>query len=341
MAGTIIYALATTGHFCEESEMIKSIFTTYGKRENRITASILAVLSSLSIDRAQQIISALLEESEFEMITFQNQPSKGSKGVPDAEISASFKILIETKTKIKRNSIDTKDTKQIRQHLERLDKSNESLKKLLVLTPDADLPATIDAIQDKRLCWASFAALDQAIDELLGNVKEVISEREAFLLRELQAMLSAEELITFDKKVLVIPAKNAWPEYNESYAYVCQADRSFQPVSHLAFYHANQIYGLIPKIIEVHNRVEMESGRFKGKLGQLVDELLDKKLRTDGRAYKVMLLSQPDAPETIRLEKPIRNNLISATGRRIAFTMNQRYVDIKRLKNATTTSELI
>jgi hypothetical protein len=122
---------------------------------------------------------------------------------------------------------------------------------------------------------------------------------------------------------------------------VCQADRSFQPVSHLAFYHDNQLYNLVPKIIEVHNRVQMESGRHEGKLGQLVDELLDKKLRIDGMAYKVMLLSQPDAPETIRLEKPIINDLTSANGRTTAFTQNQRYVSIEQLKRARTTSELV
>ena len=298
--------------------MINSIFATYKTGENRVTASILAVLSSLSIERAQQIISALLEESEFEMITFQNQPSKGSKGIPDAQISASFKIVIETK--IKRNSIRSD---QIKQHLQRLDKSNESLRKLLVLTPDDGPPVQIDTIQDNRLCWASFAALDQAIDELLSNAKEVISEREAFLLRELQAMLHAEKLITSDKNVLVIPARKAWPEYNEFYAYVRQPERSFQPVSYLAFYHDNQIYGLIPKIIEIHDRVVMESGRYEGKLGQLVDELLDKKRREEGRAHKIMLLSHPDTPDTIHLENPITNDLTSATGRTTAFTQNQ------------------
>ena len=79
--------------------MSDSIFSTYRAGENRVTASILAVLRSLSLGRCQRILAALLEQSEFELVRFQNQPAKGSIGVPDAEISSSFRILVETKIK--------------------------------------------------------------------------------------------------------------------------------------------------------------------------------------------------------------------------------------------------
>ena len=44
-----------------------SIFSTYSTGENRVTASFLAVLRSLSLDRMQRILGALLEQSEFEL----------------------------------------------------------------------------------------------------------------------------------------------------------------------------------------------------------------------------------------------------------------------------------
>lgn len=294
-----------------------SIFSTYRTGENRVTASILAVLRSLSLTRCEQILTALLEQSEFELIRFQNQPSKENKGVPDAEIVSSCRLLIETK--IKSNAINIS---QLKRHLKRFDRSSEATQILLVLTPDVKQPQRIDEVEDQRIAWASFSSLDQAIDELFENKKEVISEREAFLLRELQTMLDNEGLIGTSKNTLVIPAKNAWPEYGEFKAYVCQANRSFKPVDYLAFYHGNKIHELVPKILHSQECVEMRKGLHEGK------------------TYKVLLLSHPDSPETIRLDGPIVNDLVSTSGRPTAFTQNQRYVELSALKKARKTSEL-
>jgi len=64
--------------------MGSSIFSTYSTGENRVTASILAVLKSLSLGRIERLLGALLEQSEFQLVRFENQPSRGGKGVPDA-----------------------------------------------------------------------------------------------------------------------------------------------------------------------------------------------------------------------------------------------------------------
>ena len=301
-----------------------------------MTASILAVLRSLSLDRIHRLLGALLEESEFELVKFQNQPGKGGLGVPDAIIQASCRFLIETK--IKRNAV-RKD--QIQRHLERLDGATEANRVLLVLTPDDHRPAIFDSLQDERLVWASFAALDQAIDEMLDDNYEVVSEREAFLLRELQNMLTEENLIASANDVVVVPARNAWPEYQQYHAYVCQPDRRFQQVSRLAFYTHGQIYPLVPKILESYEHVEFVPGKHKGKMGALIDRLLEETTRKEGTAYKVVFLSLPDSPDTLRLERPIRNDLVSQSGKPTAFTQNQRYVSSERLKTARTTSDLV
>lgn len=316
--------------------MSESIFSTYRTGENRVTASILAVLRSLSLDRCEQILAALLEQSEFELIRFQNQPSKGSQGVPDAEIMSSFRLLVEAKIKP-----HTVDAKQLARHLRRFDDSKETTQALLVLTPDTRQPAQIDEVKDHRVTWASFASLDQAINGLFDDDKGVISEREAFLMRELQAMLEKENLIVSEKDTLVIPAKHAWPEYLDFRAYVCQANRSFRQVNHLAFYHGNRIHELVPKILKTWECIEMTRGLHKGQLGKLVDYLLEKGLREEGKTYKVLLLSPPDGPETVRLDGPILNDLVSARGVPTAFTQNQRYVKMVSLKKAKRTSDLV
>lgn len=312
-----------------------SIFSTYSTGENRVTASFLAVLRSLSLDRIQRLLGALLEQSEFELIRFENQPSKGGAGVPDAIIQSSIRLLIETKTE--RNAVDRA---QIDRHLARLGAAGEAAKTLLVLTPDGARPAVFEELDDERVAWTSFALLDQAIDELLGDRKEVVSEREAFLLRELQAMLEAEGLLANPNDVVVVAARSAWLEYNDLHAYVCQPNRSFQHVTRLGFYSKGVIYPLVPKIVESIDDVEMKRDAYDGSLGTLVNQLLDENRREEGRRFKVMLLSAPDSPDTLKLNNSIPNDKRSKTGKPTAFTMGQRYVSSEALLQATTTSDL-
>jgi hypothetical protein len=314
---------------------MSSIFSTYSTGENRVTASFLAVLRSLSLDRIQRLLGALLEQSEFELIRFENQPAKGGKGVPDAIIHASIRLLIETK--IGRNAVSLD---QLMRHLKRLDASNEATKVLLVITPDEVRPDIFETLDDRRVVWSSFTALDQAIDEILDDKYEVTSEREAFLLRELQSMLSAEGVLASENDVVVVAARFAWPEYNQVHAYVCLPNRSFQQVSRVVFYSKGKIHPLVPRILERHDDVVMLSGQYSGILGVLVERLIKEQRRDEGERYKVLMLSAPDSPDTLRLTGPVSNDLTSKAGKPTAFTQGQRYIASERLLMAKTTSDL-
>src|SRR5688572_29660118 len=48
--------------------MATNLFSTYSTGENRVTASILAVLQSLSLRRTERILGALMERLEFELV---------------------------------------------------------------------------------------------------------------------------------------------------------------------------------------------------------------------------------------------------------------------------------
>lgn len=316
-------------------KLMNSIFSTYSTGENRVTASLLAVLSSLSLSRIQRLLGALLEQSDFELIRFENQPSKGAAGVPDAVIQASIRLLVETK--VRRNAILKP---QLERHLERLSSASETTRLLLVLTPDDVRPPVLDAMKDDRIVWTSFAALDQAIDEVLEDKYEVVSDRETFLLRELQNMLNAESLLASENDVVVVAARNAWPEYNQIHAYVCQPNRPFQRVQRLAFFSKGQIHELVPRILQSFEDVITEPGRHDGALGDLVKRLVKEQRRELGAHHKVLLLSDPDSAETVRLPQPILNDLKSRAGKPTAFTMGQRYVVLERLLRAKTTSDL-
>lgn len=313
-----------------------SLFSTYSIGENRVTASILAVLRSLSMRHTERILGAMLGASELQLLDFSNQVSRGGPGVPDAVISGSIRLMIETKTT--RNAVDAA---QLRRHLEKLNAATESTKMLLVLTPDAARPAAMESFPIETTAWASFAALDQAIDELLGDRGEVVSEREAFLPRELQVMIEEENLLAAADEVLVVAALWALDEYRDTSAYVCQPNRTFRDVERMAFYTLGEIAPFVPKIVQTLEAVEFRRGAHTGRLGAVVDALLDRALRQEGRQYKVMLLTAPEDSETIRFGAPVVNDLTSETGRAIAFTQGQRYVSLSRLRVAKTTSELI
>ncbi len=182
--------------------------------------------------------------------------------------------------------------------------------------------------------------LDQAIDEILEDTSEVVSEREAFLMRELQNMLEAEGLSANANDVVIVAARSAWPEYNELHAYVCQPNRSFQQVSRIGFYSKGAIYPLVPQILASEDEVEMRKGLYKGELGKLVNRLVDEGRRPEGGHFKVLLLSAPDSENTLKLTGPIPNDKRSKTGKPTAFTMGQRYVSKDSLATANTTMDL-
>ncbi len=95
--------------------MPTDIFSTYSTGENRVTASIMAVLRSLSLHRIERLLGALLEQPELELVQFENQPARGGEGVPDALILSSCRLLVETK--VARNAVNKR---QLERHLERL-----------------------------------------------------------------------------------------------------------------------------------------------------------------------------------------------------------------------------
>jgi hypothetical protein len=313
--------------------MTTSIFSTYSAGENRITSSFLAVLRSLSLDRMQRILGEMPGQPEFELIRFQKQPSKGGEGVPDAIIRSNTFLLIETKTT--RNAVKLG---QLKHHLDRLDNDNGIL---LVLTPDESPPAILNELGDSRVTWCSFSLLSQSIDELLKDTHEVVSEREEFLLRELQIMFENAGLLANAFDTVVVAARRAWQEYNDLHAYVCQPNRSFQQVSRLGFYSNGVIYPLVPRILRQFDCVEIKRDSDVPELRALINRIIDEsRNRQIGQYYKFMLLSAPDSPETISLPNPIPNDKQSSTGKPTAFTMGQRYVWSEALKKARTTSEL-
>ena len=59
--------------------MVTPLFSTYRQGENRITATLLAVLQRLSLPNIDRILQALLEDTAFSIVTFDNQPKEKNR----------------------------------------------------------------------------------------------------------------------------------------------------------------------------------------------------------------------------------------------------------------------
>jgi hypothetical protein len=300
---------------------------------------VIAVLRSLALSRTERLLQAMIGETKDDLLLFEDQPQGGSGSVPDARISAAFRIDVETKT-----SRGCVDANQLNNHLEGLRTDSRSNKWLILLTPDREEPEVLRNLRDAPIIWRSFSDLDSAIEELLEDPQEVISEREAFLLRELQQMFEAERLLEPEHDVLVVPARSAWPEYKQYHAYICQPSRTFQDVKYLAFYADGEIKRHVPKINAIQDETVLDPGRIKDSaFRHVVEKLLQDDARTYGASNKILLLSAPDSKDTVVLENAVRNDLQSqkGSGRVVAFTQNQRYVSMEKLRKAKTTSEVV
>ena len=177
-----------------------------------------------------------------------------------------------------------------------------------MLTPDAARPAAVDAVDDRRVVWFNFAALHDAITAVVDDVYLAPSERDRFLLRELQALFDNDGLLTSDE-VGVVAASHAYPAYLQSSAYICQAGRAFREgLTHMGFYAQQAVQPHLVRILtredhvpftyEEAQRREANGGR-DARIGELIRASLDAGVQEEGQEYMVFLLSGPQDPETV------------------------------------------
>lgn len=154
-------------------------------------------------------------------------------------------------------------------------------------------------------------------------------------------------------EVFVVAASSAWGEYQRFSAYICQEKPTYKPTSHMAFYFEGAIETLVPRILDrVESVVLSRSGilkddslsaAHKDKLLRLVADL--ESARDDhhlGGRGKVLFLSHPNSPETIRLPHRIVNDKRTRTGKPWAFVVGKGYAPMARLLACpATTSALV
>lgn len=317
----------------------RPLFSTYRQGENRVTGSMIAVFERLDLGTLQTILAAASEDADLELVRFELQPTAtGAQTVPDARISASFDYLFESK--IAYDAIGS--AHQVLKHLDYFSGRREVDERLFVVTPDPVKPAVIAGIDDSRVVWFSFKALDSAL--ALAVADDSVPEDERFLIRELRALLVEEGLLG-RQDVVIVAAGLAYDFYRDTSTYVCQSGRAFRPgLTHLGFYRAKQIKPEIPRILHreddvLFSRSEADARRLLGspeqvRIAELIDDSLTQGSHVDGVAHQVFLLSPVGDPETAVLDDPLVHDSAQA------WTMGQRYAHLTELHSARSTQDL-
>lgn len=295
----------------------------------------LAVFERVDVSLLEQLLAAATGETSLQMVSFANQPAGAGSSVPDALIQARFAYWFEVKT-----ARSTLGQHQLEEHLLNLD-STVADERLFVITPDPAEPIVIAQLNDARVSWFNFAALNSAIDSLLGDPTLLPGERTVFLLRELQALFHEEGLLdAYD--TVIVAARFAYPEYLEQGAYVCQPGRQFRlGLNHLGFYYQSAIQQEIPAILAVYDEVafaEDDAARWDDSsdpLARRVSEVIRSSLasgrREEGSHHEVFILTPANDARTIKLTQPIVNTTTDYEGKPFAWTMGQRYASIAML----------
>ena len=162
-----------------------------------MTSSIIAVFQRLELSLLERLLASATGESSIELVSFRNQAPGAGGSVPDARMTARFDFWFETKTD--RGAVNQS---QLLKHLEALDKEDPSAR-LIVITPDSELPPVIGALGDKRIWWFSFADLVDAMNDAMQDRNNFVGEQARFLLQELIAMFDEDGLLAADDTVVV------------------------------------------------------------------------------------------------------------------------------------------
>ncbi|AEJ38638.1 hypothetical protein TPY_0436 [Sulfobacillus acidophilus TPY] len=248
-----------------------SIFSTYSQQENQITATLLAVLQELRFPVTEHILQTLVEESEADLVVFENQP-QGTTSRPDARISGSFSYWFEVK-----RVPGAINLKQIETHLKGINKPPTGMNRLIVLTPDFVEPPGLNQYYDKGVVWNNFNALYDICQTLLEPEESVfrLTSNERYLLAEFAEFLVESNLVQHaEPTVVVVPARLAWDDYKQYHAYICQPNRTFRNATYMGFYRQKAIKRWIPQIVEHLTAVTLEEGTVESnRFRSLIDAI--------------------------------------------------------------------
>ncbi len=152
-------------------------------------------------------------------------------------------------------------------------------------------------------------------------------------------------------EVLLVAASTAFDDYRLYSAYFCRPNKTFRPVSHVAFY-SGEVEPLIPKILDIIDELELseeaierctlQTSLHRRVLLAIVEGMRAHSSSWRGRRVKAILLSSHSAQDTVKLPWPIRNDLHTESGGTKPLVQGFRYIPLEAfIEHPRTTTELL
>jgi len=198
------------------------------------------------------------------------------------------------------------------------------------------------------------AIFDYPLEECFEQAMELLAWIDPGLEQWVRGLCRVPEVLDIRPKsaesiAVVVPAKDAWPLYQQYGAYICKPGRFFRQVSHIGFYANSAVQRELPKILEriesviwtheeIHRRMIAGSDRDR-KIAEIIKQ--SRLLTWTGNEYQLFLLTQHGAEGEARghvtLDTELRRQ---RTGRGSAWVRRQRYVAVSALQSAKSLGDL-
>ncbi len=312
-----------------------SIFGDYSNLENRVTVALLHIFNAGKEELIRFIankIKITLPSSEIDIISQEKQ----QESIPDGTLKCGFMFNLFIESKIKQNSINTTQLMNHKKAVEKVTLTNPN-SFLLYLTPDTNKPTELD----EEVYWTNW-------DSIISWLKEYIESHEEeelksnslliYLVEQLEVLLINKSIISGEwnfsqnDKVLIVGGK----DFGEKTAIECgkyfsQGNRTFRPSGYIAFYYNHRIeycFEIIEPPKENQKLMDYQDlfNIIKEKGAENADWVKEPK--------RIFILGKRVPIQIIHNDKKNRH------GDPTAFTYNQTYTTIDKLKKAKLTSEL-
>lgn len=314
--------------------------------ESRVSDAFLALLESLPSDKLNRFLKILFEPHIVEFIQFNKSAAFSENSISRASIRSNTQIVPVISA-----CFEGIDFSKIKKELQSrgLKKRDEVL--LLIISPEHVPVFSFDFNLNCKVTSLSFAMLERKIDEWLYESGEKVTETDAIFVRQIKTLIYSENLVRphcfveFNEVAIVTGnvGGNVAGNVAEGMLYgmlVCNSTRPFRRVKNVGFYLHNAIYPNIPRIIDIYENIEIRSGLYSGRLGDLVNHAIQVDSRRVGGRFSIVSLSSSQSPETLKLPKYISDDYLENRLRN-EFTTSYRYVTFEALQNANTTSDLV
>ena len=313
-----------------------SIFGEYKAEEDKVTAALLQVLHYGGHRIVCSVFDDLVDLPSNDINVSPQVTEDESR--PDGAVSCDCKFKIYIESKIVPNALsDDHGRTQLEANKKLFSPDNAQW--VIYITPDDTIPNELNDVSE--IFWINWQTVVERLkvyDTQDNLIKFLIDQFCLFVdhlvFKKRRVVTSngisiSDDRADKDQRVIIVGGR--WgEEVAIKYGfYACQKGRFFLPAKYIAFYHQNRIKNLFEIVEGPEDDVVLSHDNVGDKYLNEKEPNYDK---TPRKFFKLKRINE--------LDHVIENDKKDKNGNTCAFTYNQRYTTLEKIKNAKKTSDL-